>query len=158
MAFVAAVLGAVAQSLVPSTVLLGVVAILAALVLMRELGVVSLPVPENARLVPEHVQRRGRVLGPIQFGFEMGTGMRTYSPSALPHLVLAAIVLAMPLGHALAAGVGFAAARWIMAAASNAYSDDGAWYARWRAHGRPLAALMALATLAALAAGTVLSR
>ncbi|MEO3927137.1 hypothetical protein ABGB07_25200 [Micromonosporaceae bacterium B7E4] len=143
--------------LLPAPVRLGPLALLAGAVLLREAGLLTLPVPENRRLVPEAVQHRGRFLGTIQFGFEMGTGMRTYSPSALPHLVLLAILLAVPFAGALTAGIGFAAARWIMPAASLGYGGDGSWEERWRAHRRLLAVATALATVTALATGLILA-
>jgi hypothetical protein len=152
-AFTAAILGGLVQALVPEQVRLGLLGGLALAVLLREAGLISLPVPENRRLVPEVVLQRGRMLGPIQFGFEMGTGMRTYSPSALPHLVLLAIVLAIPLPGAMLAAVGFAAARWIMAAASIGHSDAGEWSASWQAHKRFFAVSTTLAVLVSLAAG-----
>ncbi|GAA2415182.1 hypothetical protein [Nonomuraea africana] len=156
-AFVAGVLGGVVQALVPASVRLGALALLAAAVLARETGLVSFRVPENRRLVPEHVLNKGRVVGGMQFGFEMGTGMRTYSPSAQPHLVLAAMVLALPFGGTLAAGVGFGLARWAMAAASMAHSDDGSWTAAWHRNQRPLAVATAVATIGSLALGLVMS-
>jgi hypothetical protein len=152
-AFTGAVFGGLVQALVPEQVRLGLLGGLAIAVLLREAGLISLPVPENRRLVPEHVLHRGRTLGPVQFGFEMGTGMRTYSPSALPHLVLLAIVLAIPLSGAMLAAVGFAAARWIMAAASIGHSEAGEWTDAWKAHQRLLAVGTALAVLGALVVG-----
>lgn len=156
-AFIAAVVGGIAQALLPVTGRLGAVAVVGIAVLLREAGLIRLPVPENRRLVPEHVQTKGRIFGPIQFGFEMGTGMRTYSPSALPHLVLVAIVLVLPLAGAMAAGLGFAAARWIMAAASIWHSDDGAWTRIWLRNARLLAIALAGGTAAALAAASIVS-
>ncbi|GAA2098768.1 hypothetical protein [Actinomadura alba] len=156
-ALVGAVLGGLVQVLLPLPVRLGLLGLVAVAVLLREGGLVTLPVPENQRLVPEHVQHRGRLVGTIQFGFEMGTGMRTYSPSALPHLVLLAILLALPFHGALAAGAGFAAARWIMPAVSIGHGGDGAWEELWRAHRRLLAVGTALATATALATGIALT-
>jgi hypothetical protein len=152
-ALVAGVLGGVVQALVPAPVRLGLLAVLAAVVLLREFGLISVPVPENARLVPEHVVHKGRLVGGIQFGFEMGTGMRTYSPSAQPHLVLLAMLLALPWHGALAAATGFALARWSMAAASIAHSDDGSWSDLWHAHARALAAVTAVGTVVSLTSG-----
>lgn len=151
--FVVAVAGGIVQAVLPGVVAASVLAVVAVVVLLREAGLVRLPVPENARLVPETVRLRGRVRGPLQFGFEMGTGMRTYSPSALPHLVLLAVLLVMPLPGALAAGAGFAAARWLMPVISNAHSADGSWGRIWMAHHRAIALATALGTVAALAAG-----
>ena len=130
----AAVIGALPQALVPGPVRATVFATAAAVVLGRELRIWRVPVPENARLVPEDVQHRAH-WGALQFGFEMGTGMRTYSPSALPHLVLAAVVLVVPLPAALAVAAGFAAARWVMPVVSNAWSDDGGWTELWALRG-----------------------
>jgi hypothetical protein len=129
-AFVAAVLGALPQALVPAPVRWVLFAIAAVAVLAREVGLVSFRVPENARLVPEDVQHL-REWGALQFGFEMGTGMRTYSPSALPHLVLVAVALVVPFPAAFAVAVGFAAGRLAMPLESNAWSDDGSWSQVW---------------------------
>jgi hypothetical protein len=151
-AFVAAVLGALPQSLVPAPVLWSLFGAAALIVLARELGLARFPVPENARLVPEDVQHRAH-WGALQFGFEMGTGMRTYSPSALPHLALLAIVLVVPFPVAFAVGGGFAAGRLAMPLLSNAWSDDGSWTVVWGRTEplvRPLLALTCVGALAAL--------
>lgn len=154
---VTAILGGVVQALLPFAVRLAVFAPLVAAVLLREAGLLRLPVPENKRLVPEAVQHRGRVVGPIQFGFEMGTGMRTYSPSALPHLVLLGVLLVIPFTGALAAGAGFALARLVMPAVSIGYGADGGWEDQWRRYRRLLAVAIALATATALATGVALT-
>jgi hypothetical protein len=149
---VAGVLGAVPQALLPAPVRWALFVLVALPVLAREAGVVRFRVPENARLVPEDVQHL-RQWGALQFGFEMGTGMRTYSPSALPHLALVAVVLVVPFGPALALGAGFAAGRLLMPLLSNAWSDDGGWTAVWsRAEPvvRPLLALAVVGSLVTL--------
>jgi hypothetical protein len=157
-AVLAGVAGGLIQALLPAPLRLAPLAAVAVAVLLREAGLVSLPVPENRRLVPEHVLNRGRVAGGIQFGFEMGTGMRTYSPSALPHLVLLALLLAVPLPGALAAATGFAAARWIMAVASAHHSDDGSWSTLWQANSRLLAMATAVSAVASLTCGLVMTQ
>ncbi|PZG55519.1 hypothetical protein C1I98_03190 [Spongiactinospora gelatinilytica] len=149
-------MGGVLQALLPGPLRPALLAPAAAAVLLREAGVLRFAVPENRRLVPEHVVLRGPVAGALQFGFEMGTGMRTYSPSALPHLLLAALLLAVPPAGALAAATGFAAARWAAAAATVAHDGStrgGSWDARWRTAHRPLALATALATVISLACG-----
>ena len=148
----AGVLGAVPQALLPAPVRWALFALVALPVLAREAGLLRFRVPENARLVPEDVQHL-RQWGALQFGFEMGTGMRTYSPSALPHLALAAVVLVVPFGAAFALAAGFAAGRLLMPVLSNAWSDDGGWTSVWsRAEPvvRPLLALAAVGSLSAL--------
>ena len=152
MACVAAVLGALPQALVPAPVRAGLLGLVALVVLGRELGLWHFAVPENARLVPEDVQHRAH-WGALQFGFEMGTGMRTYSPSALPHLALLAIVLVVPFPVAFALAGGFAAGRLAMPLLSNAWSDDGSWTVVWGRSEplvRPLLALTCVGALAAL--------
>lgn len=151
MAFVAGVLGAVPQALVPAPVRWGLFAVAAVVVLLRECGLLRLRVPENARLVPEDVQHL-REWGALQFGFEMGTGMRTYSPSALPHLVLLAIVLVVPFPAAFAVAAGFAAGRLAMPLLSNAWSADGGWTELWTRAEPVVRPLLALTVVGALAA------
>ncbi|MBW0090137.1 hypothetical protein I4I73_15065 [Pseudonocardia sp. KRD-184] len=154
-AFVAGVVGAVPQALVPAPVRWALLGAAALAVLARECGLLAFRVPENARLVPEDVQHL-REWGALQFGFEMGTGMRTYSPSALPHLVLLAVVLVVPFPAAFAVAAGFAAGRLAMPLLSHAWSDDGAWTAVWdrtQARVRPVLALTVVVALAGIMLG-----
>ncbi len=66
--------------------------------------------PGARRQVPQSVPHRG-VPGFIQFGFEMGTGMRTYMPVALPVVVAFAMaVLGFPRAGLLG-GLAFGVAR-----------------------------------------------
>ena len=104
----------------------------------RELGLVRFWLPQNKRLVPEHVNRHGRVFGPLQFGFEMGTSLRTYTPSALPHAVaLTVALLADPLTTVLA-GAGFGLGRAAMTLGNLHYSTDNSWDLAWLDHERLL--------------------
>jgi hypothetical protein len=52
--------------------------------------------------------------GSVQFGAEMGTGMRTYSPTGLPHVVAISLFLLESWSDALMAGAGFALGRALM--------------------------------------------
>ncbi|MBW0114353.1 hypothetical protein [Pseudonocardia abyssalis] len=148
-AFVAGVVGAIPQALVPAPVRWGLFGVAALAVLLRECGLLSFPVPENARLVPEDVQHL-REWGALQFGFEMGTGMRTYSPSALPHLVLLAVVLVVPFPAAFAVAGGFALGRLAMPLLSNAWSSDGGWTEVWTGAERRVRPLLALTVVGSL--------
>jgi hypothetical protein len=147
--FVAGILAALPQELVPAPVRWALFGAAAVAVLGREIGVWSFPVPENARLVPEDVQHLGE-WGALQFGFEMGTGMRTYSPSALPHLVLAAVLLVIPFAPAFALAAGFATGRLAMPLLSNAWSDDGSWTELWARSERVVRPLLALTCIGTL--------
>jgi hypothetical protein len=149
-AFVAGVVGALPQALLPAAVRYALFALVAVPVLLREVGLVRFPVPQNARLVPEDVQHLRR-WGALQFGFEMGTGMRTYSPSGLPHVVLAAVLLTVPLPPAFALAAGFAVGRLAMPLLSNGWSDDGSWTAVWARAERIVRPLLALTCIGSLA-------
>jgi hypothetical protein len=142
-AFAAGAVGALPQALLPDPARHALFALVAVPVLLREAGLVRFPVPQNARLVPEDVQHLRR-WGALQFGFEMGTGMRTYSPSALPHLVLVAALLVVPLPAAFVLAAGFALGRFTMPLMSNAWSDDGSWTAVWARAERVVRPLLAL--------------
>lgn len=148
-AFAGAVLGALPQALVPAPVRGVMFGLIALAVVLRELGLVRFPVPQNARLVPEDVQHL-RQWGALQFGFEMGTGMRTYSPSALPHLVLIAVVLVVPFPAAFAVAAGFALGRLAMPLLSNSWSGDGDWTRVWGRSERVVRPVLALTATAAL--------
>jgi len=153
-ACIAGVLGALPQALIPAPVRAALLDLVAFVVLGRELGLWRFAVPENARLVPEDVQHRAH-WGALQFGFEMGTGMRTYSPSALPHLVLAAVVLVVPLPVAPLVAAGFAIGRFMMPVLSNAWSDDGGWTELWSAAEPVLRPVLACASVGALTVATL---
>ncbi|WP_214366739.1 hypothetical protein [Pseudonocardia sp. H11422] len=145
----AAVVGALPQALLPAPVRWVVFGASGLAVLGRELGLWRFRVPENARLVPERVQHMGE-WGALQFGFEMGTGMRTYSPSALPHLALLAIVLVVPFPAAFVVAAGFALGRLAMPLLSNGWSDDGSWTRLWARAEPVVRPLLALTCVGAL--------
>ncbi len=112
------------------------------LLVLREFGVLRFWLPQNKRLVPEHVNRHGRVFGPLQFGFEMGTSMRTYTPSALPHAAALMIALwAGPLA-AVVAGMGFGIGRSAMTMGNLLYGDDNTWDMAFIDHERLIRAVL----------------
>jgi hypothetical protein len=150
--FVAGAVGALPQALLPPAARYALFALVTVPALLREIGLVRFRVPQNARLVPEDVQYLRR-WGALQFGFEMGTGMRTYSPSALPHLVLAAVLLVVPLPAAFALAAGFALGRLAMPLLSNAWSDDGSWTAVWARAEHVVRPMLALVCVGSLAVG-----
>lgn len=144
-----AVIGALLRIPFPPMVagaLLGVAFVVAAL---RELGVLSFRLPQNRRLVPETVFRHGPVLGPLQFGLEMGSGMRTYVTSGPPYVaIVAVLLLAGPL-TAAAAGIGFGLGRSLMTVSNLRYGPSGEWDAAWVVHSRIIAGAL-VAALGAL--------
>jgi hypothetical protein len=98
------------------------------LLLLRDLGLVRFWLPENHRQVPQSVVRRPGLRPAFQFGAELGSGVRTYVPSASPYLLaLAILLLPAPMVGALAAAGGFALGRAAMPATRLLSTDVGAW-------------------------------
>ena len=68
--------------------------------------------PESRRQIPAEVFGGGLVRGAYRFGLELGTGVRTYVPSAAPYILLLAVFLArLTLADALLVGIGFGVGR-----------------------------------------------
>jgi hypothetical protein len=138
-ATVLVVAGSLIRAPVPPPVRWAAVGVALCAVLLRERGVVRFPLPENRRLVPDSVLRLGRHLGPLQFGLEMGTGVRTYLPSGLPYVGAVAVLLTAPVSAGLGAGLGFGLGRALMTTSSLRYDADSGWDGAWLRHRRLLA-------------------
>jgi hypothetical protein len=145
-------LSGLAQPL-PTTVGWAVVLGFAAMAVLRDTKVISFWLPQNSRQVPQEVLYRGMRSGALQFGFEMGTGVRTYVSASAPYVVAIALLLTRPsLAVALATGVGFGtgrAATALLRVASGLSID--AWNARLRTRLRWLVPGSALAVFVVLA-------
>jgi hypothetical protein len=85
----------------------------------------------------------------------MGTGARTYLPSALPYGAGFAVLLLASAPAALCAGAGFGLGRALMTMSNLRYSTDNTWDAQWQVRSRQLAAMLALAFTASLVAVVV---
>lgn len=95
---------------------------------LYDMGVMQLNLPQNKRLVPHEVLTKGPVAGPLQFGFEMGTGLRTFLPSASPHLVAASILLApAEFWVATVVGMSFGIGRFLLPLSRVLSGDGEAW-------------------------------
>jgi hypothetical protein len=82
---------------------------------LRDWNLVTFSLPENKRLVPKSVFRNRPVRAAAQFGFELGTGVRTYMPATSPYvLALAILFVAHDFYLALLVGGGFAAGRAVV--------------------------------------------
>lgn len=110
-----------------SVVSLCVLAVGSILLVVREAGIWNFPLPENKRLVPESVFRFGPFLGSMQFGIEMGSGVRTFVTSTVPYFLLVSIVVYPTLFGGVTAAFGFAAGRYVMTVSSIFYGDVTAW-------------------------------
>lgn len=62
----------------------------------RDLEWISVQLPQAARQIPREVLQDGPVRGAWQFGFELGTCVRTFMTGSAPYVVAAAILLLPP--------------------------------------------------------------
>ncbi|GAA4972355.1 hypothetical protein GCM10023334_097420 [Nonomuraea thailandensis] len=114
-------------SIIPETARLWLLAPIVVVIMLFELAGRPLSLPQNRRLVPQDVIPRADFSGPLQFGFEMGTGVRTFTPTALPQLLVLVIVLAGGLGPGLLAGLGFGVGRALMPLSRALSGDPRRW-------------------------------
>ncbi|GAA4919644.1 hypothetical protein GCM10023223_45200 [Stackebrandtia albiflava] len=105
-----------------------VVVAVAAVAVLRDAGVLRFPLPQNARQIPQDVIQRHLLRGSLQFGFELGTGVRTYVSASLPYVVAVALLLT-GVGYpaALLAGAGFGLGRAATPLLRLASGDGDAW-------------------------------
>ena len=140
---------------VPSAPRIWLAAVTLAVMLGFELAGRPLNLPQSRRLVPQDVIRRSDVEGPLQFGFEMGTGVRTFMPTALPHALVVIVVLLGGLGPGILAGLGFGFGRALMPLARARHGDPAGWdrllARRLRLVGRLCAAAFALTAITVVA-------
>lgn len=141
---------------VPSAVSAGLVVAVGLFALAGDCGLHHIALPHRKAQVPSAVIGAGGDAGALQFGFEMGCGLRTHMPSNLPYLPLVAVLLVGSWVAALLAGLGFGLGRAAMALGRH-HSRDATWWDRqWTRHGRRLRIVLALAAVL-LAAGILLS-
>jgi hypothetical protein len=130
----------------------GIVVGIALLGLLRETGAVRIPLPQNPRQVPQDVLQRNLLRGATQFGFELGTGVRTFVSATAPYVLAAAVLLVgQRLPIAVLAGLGFGAGRAttpLVRWASGAVED---WDIRLRVRLRIITVAGCAAMAAALA-------
>ncbi len=113
------------------TVRLWVFVVLAALVLLVGHGFVGLRLPQNRQQIPRSVFDRSPTTAAARFGYELGTGLRTYLPSAAPHLLaVGLVVLGGPWWAAVALGVGFGLGRGLLPTQRALAPDARRWDAR----------------------------
>lgn len=150
-AIVVVTVGSLVRGLAPWWLWASGVAAWLAVIVLREFGLLSFGLPQNARLVPATVFRHGRFWGPFEFGLEMGTGVRTYVTSGLPYVLVPAIAFFASFPAALAAGIGWGVGRTLMTVANLRFSDDGAWDRVFTMNQRLITTLLVLSFSGALA-------
>lgn len=123
---------------------------LALLGVLRDAGVVRVRLPQNARQVPQEVLRRNVRRGALQFGFELGTGVRTYVSASAPYVLALAVFLGGQRLHVAAlAGLGFGAGRALTPLIRRARGDVAGWDDALRVRLRAVAVTGCAATAAA---------
>lgn len=121
----------------------------------RDLGWVSVSLPQNARQVPRSVLDRAPWWAGARFGLELGTGMRTYLTTTAPYVLAAALLLVADIHAALAIGVGFGAGRFLQPLLRYFAAEGDAWDERLAARGtllHPAASVSASILVAGLGA------
>jgi hypothetical protein len=137
----------------PDPLALGVVAAVAVTATAREIGLVRFALPQNRRQVPQSVFYKGRQVAALQFGFEMGTGVMTYTTAAAPYVAAAMLLMANGSWQLpIATGVGFGLGRAVMPLSRYLSGTDDAWDDRLRRR----TTMIAAACTAACAAGAIL--
>jgi hypothetical protein len=112
----------------PDRLALGVVAAVAVAAIAREIGLVRFALPQNRRQVPQSVFYKGRRVAALQFGFEMGTGVMTYTTAAAPYVAAAMLLMANGQWQLpIATGVGFGLGRAMMPLSRYLSGTDDAW-------------------------------
>lgn len=109
-------------SWVPEFVRTGALVVVVLVLVGHEADRWHLDLPENRRQIPQEVfRRRNYWAGALQFGFELGTGVRTFVPNVAPYaLAMGIILVPPPVGVALVAGVLFGVGRSIVVAVGAA--------------------------------------
>ncbi|GAA2414657.1 hypothetical protein GCM10010191_25860 [Actinomadura vinacea] len=107
-----------------SSVRIAAILAIALLGAAREFGVVHLPLPQNARQIPQEVLQFRLRRGSLQFGFELGMGVRTYVSASAPYVLALGLLLShQALLPTLLAGTAFGAGRALSAALTYASQD-----------------------------------
>jgi hypothetical protein len=117
----------------PKNFRIGTVLAVIVLVLIDTSDVRRIPFPANNRQVHPSIQQRKPELGAAIFGFEMGTGVRTLSPTGLPHLGAISAVAFAPLAS-IPLALGFATGRALMVAGALHFPAE--WLTKWNQHRR----------------------
>lgn len=118
---------AVAQAAIPLPVRLAVLGVLIAITIGADGGVLPFRLPQNARQVPSSIVVRADGSGALQFGFEMGTGLRTFMPTHIPYLLVGFAVMMVPWWAAPLLGATFGAGRALMVHSAVRLGDARAW-------------------------------
>lgn len=134
-------------SILPAMLRGGLLAVGCALVVatdMKLLGDLSLPA--NRRQIPPEVIVGRRLAGAFQFGFEVGTGVRTQLPTGAPHVLALYVLLGAPtLRDVLALAVAFGFGRGVQQLATATVENRDSFQEGWQ---QTVSAMMKIAPAA----------
>lgn len=91
-----------------------------------------LSVPQRKHQIPQEVLLGQGWMGIMQFGFEIGTGMRTYLPTSAAHVLALFLLLGTPtIVEALAVGLGFGLGRALQLFSTAIVADRESFLEGW---------------------------
>lgn len=100
--------------------------------LMPSGTVLRLQLPQNSRQIPQEVLLEGGRWGVLQFGFEIGTGVRTYLPTTTAHALAMFLLFANPtLAEAVTLGTGFGMGRALQLIVAALVTDRDSMLEGW---------------------------
>ncbi|CUR62560.1 membrane hypothetical protein [metagenome] len=97
------------------------------------------------------MQLRGPTYGALQFGFEMGTGLRTFMTSVLPHAIALCALFFLPTADAVLAGFGFGAGRAAVPLARAIPGNEPGWTFTFDASASRVRTILGISLLVAAA-------
>ena len=122
------VLGGLVPSVPLNRVVWLIVAAVAILLLLRDCRVLKYQLPENRRQVPQTIYRLPSTLGDFVFGFELGTGVRTFVPASAPYLgCLTVVLFAQSIYPGIISGSAFGLSRGLVAVDRIVRRNRGRW-------------------------------
>jgi hypothetical protein len=105
-----------------------VVIVFAVAAIARDFRLVQFGLPENRRQVPRTIFRKAPPSAFFQFGFELGTGVRTRLPATTAHVTAVALLLLAPgLILTVLVGAVFGLGRAMMPLARHLSADQHGW-------------------------------
>jgi hypothetical protein len=135
----------------PTTVRLILLAVITVLALGCDAKVLPFRLPQNGRQVPSDIIVRTDGSGALQFGFEMGTGLRTFVPTHVPHVLVATALLAAPWWATPLLGLAFGFGRTLMVHSAVHSGNASEWDRRFGQRKPMIVALLWCTVLISLA-------
>ena len=103
------------------------VAVFFCVALARDRRLIRIRMPENRRQVRQTVLRLRPVVGDVMFGFELGTGARTFVPASAPYAVALTVIVMAEAVPAMIVGAGFGLGRGLVVVDRVLHKDRNEW-------------------------------